>query len=530
MATDTSFLPTTSTTAADNSIIAETLAQTECEGESLTTPTQDRHVDTAANGKQKKRKKQKKRAAANIYPRTDTGNAELIRDLFKNRLRYDHAQGRWNIWNEALHRWHEDTTGEVRAFAIQAARHRFSKSDFDDDSDKRKAETAWAIQSENRTRIDAALEIAKGLFPLADRGDRWDADPWLFGVANGVVNLKTGKLRNERREDYITKHSPVKFDPLATCQRFMRFLDEIFNGDTALVEYMQKAIGYALTGSVREQCLLCLYGLGANGKTTFSEIVRFIFGEYAANLLFSALEMTNRNTNDLVALFGARLVTAAETNEGTRLNEARIKALTGSDPVTARRLYHEAFTFQPTHKLILAFNHKPIIADDSEGMWRRVRLVPFTRQFSGAEQDKNLLDKLKAEAPGILAWAVQGCLRWQTEGLGTPPAVSKATAEYREESDHIGEFIEDRCIIDTDQTATSSELWQAYQNWTEWNEETPLSRRSFGDRLKSRGLSAGRKGHASAWTWRGIGLRATKKVVLHTPAVPISDNSLTEAS
>src|SRR5207249_1070699 len=162
---------------------------------------------------------------------------------------------------------------------------------------------------------------------------------------NGVCDLRNGYLRQERPEERITKHSPVKYEPDASCPRFRQFLSGIFNGEIALVEYTQKMVGYCLTGLVEEQCLFCWYGTGANGKSTLAGILRYIFGDYAVNLPFSALEMKNRNSNDLVALAGARLVTAAETNEGVRLNEARIKMLTGGDPVTARRLYHEAFTF-----------------------------------------------------------------------------------------------------------------------------------------------------------------------------------------
>jgi putative DNA primase/helicase len=310
------------------------------------------------------------------------------------------------------------------------------------------------------------------------------------------------------------------------CPRFEQFVSEVFNGDAGLVDYMQRSIGYCLTGLVREQCVFCWYGSGANGKTTLSTVLRHVFGEHGVNLPFSALEMKNRNSNDLVSLAGARFATAVETNEGVRLNEARIKMLTGGDPITARRLYHEAFTFDPTHKLVLAFNHKPVIADDSEGMWRRVHLIPFTRQFKPEEQDKDLLEKLKAEAPGILAWAVRGCLLWRKDSLGMPPAVAEATAAYRQESDHVGEFMEDCCVEESGATVRSGALWQAYQRWAAENEEVPLTRQTFGERLEKRGLRHDRSGHGGTRTW--VGIRLGGDTVTQGDA--ISDNSLTRES
>jgi len=286
-------------------------------------------------------------------------------------------------------------------------------------------------------------------------------------------------------------------------------------------------VGYCLTGSNREQCFSCWYGTGANGKTTLAGVLRHIFGEYTVNLPFSALEMKNRNSNDLVALAGARLVTAAETNEGVRLNEARIKALTGGDPITARRLYHESFTFEPTHKLVLAFNHKPVIADDSEGMWRRPHLIPFMREFKPEEREKGLDEKLKAESPGILAWAVRGCLEWQKNGLGMPQAVAQATATYREESDHVGEFIEDCCVVEKTATVASGSLWKRYQRWIIENEEVPLSRNVFAARLERRNFLTHRTGHGGTRTWVGLRLgeaASPASADAVTPGDALSDN------
>lgn len=467
---------------------------------------------------------------AQSWPRTDTGNAELIAALYGKRLRYDHAQGRWLIWSERRRRWSEDKTNEVRKFAIAAARHRRRAAARSAEAETGKKAMLWSYGSEHRYRVDAALDLARSLSPISDPGDGWDADPWLFGVANGVLNLKTGRLREERPDDRITKHSPVYFYPTAKCPRFERFLSEIFADDSELVDYIQRMVGYCLTGLVSEQCFFCWYGSGANGKTTLAGVLRYIFGGYAVNLPFSALEMKNRNSNDMVALAGARLATAAETNEGVRLNEARIKMLTGGDPVTGRRLYHENFTFEPTHKLILAFNHKPIIADDSEGMWRRPHLIPFVQEFKDEEKEKDLPETLKAEASGILAWAVRGCLLWQENGMREPPAVVKATANYRAESDHLGEFVEDCCAVESGATVASGVLWQEYQRWTVVNKEVPLSRQTFSQRLEKRGFRCDRCGHGGTRTWVGLRLADTATPsdgVMVSQNDPVSDIFLT---
>jgi putative DNA primase/helicase len=464
----------------------------------------------------------KKKTKPQDHQRTDAGNAEMFAAQYGEVVRYDHRQGRWMIWDTRHRRWVQDTQGKVRILAIKVARLRLGAAANISDESKRKEQVKWALQSEDRHRLDATLELAKSLPPISDDGKGWDANPMLFGVPNGIVDLLTGKLREATQEDRITKLSPVVFDPSAKCPRFEEFLSQIFNGDQELIRFVQKAVGYSLTGDVSEQCVFCCYGSGANGKSTLFGVLHHIsgLGTYAANLPFSALELQTRNGNDLVMLVGARFVTAAETNEGARLNEQRIKMLTGGDAITARALYKNSFTFLPTHKLWLAFNHKPIIADDSEGMWRRVRLIPFPRQFKPEEQDKNLMDALKAEAPGILAWAVRGCLLWRKGGLGLPLAVADATAAYQSESDNLGQFLEECCALDPSASVSVAELNRAYQQWTIENEERPLPNRAFSERMQKRGLRKGRKGHQGTHVWEGLHLVAD----MLTSADSVSDN------
>ncbi len=437
-------------------------------------------------------------------PRTDAGNAEFFAALNKDNLRFDHLRKRWLIWQE--HWWQEDADGEVVRLAKQAARYRLQCATAIPSDDERQKQVQWAVNSESRNRLEATLVLAQAERPLADPGINWDADAWLLGVKNGVVNLRTGKLRAGRTSDRITLHADFAFNPLAQCDRWQQFLSEIFLGNSELIDFVQRAVGSSLTGDTREQCAFLCWGKGANGKSTFLEVLRRVLGSYAHNLPFSAFELKARASvpNDIAAIVGRRFLTAVETNESVHLNEARLKALTGEDSITARFLYKEFFTFRPTGKVWLAFNHKPLVADDSPGFWRRIRLIPFLASFEGSE-DKQLASKLSDEAEGILAWAVRGCLAWQEQGLGTPLTVREATAAYREESDPLRDFIADCCVLHMDARIEAGPLWSCYRDWTKENAvPRPLSRQQFSDRLEGLGLKKVRMGHDRTWTWLGI--------------------------
>jgi putative DNA primase/helicase len=399
------------------------------------------------------------------FPRTDSGNAEVFASLYGHRLRYDHRRNRWLLWD--AHWWKQDVDEEVLRLAKQATRLRYGTApDLFDDPDELKAEAKWAISSESRMRLEAALALAQAEPPIADSGEGWDADPWLLGVANGVVNLRTGALREGRADDRITMHSAVPYDSEARCPRWLAFLREVFGDDDELVDFIWRACAYSLTGLTNEECHFFCWGSGCNGKGTFQRVQRDVMGDYAANTPFSTLEMSSRNSipNDLAALYGKRLVTASELNEAVRLNEARMKMLAGQDPVTARFLHGEFFTFVPNAKFWLAVNHKPMVNDDSTGFWRKIRLIPFTQCFEG-RADRNLKDALRPEYPGILTWMVDGCLEWQRRGLEPPQSVRAATDQYRAESDPIADFLRDRCATGPELIARAGELYLAYQSW-----------------------------------------------------------------
>jgi putative DNA primase/helicase len=454
-----------------------------------------------------------------LYPQTDAGNADLFADLNALVLRYDHRRKKWLHWNG--HRWIVDADRYVFRRAKSAARQRLkTAASIENDGDRRK-ECAWAFVSEQTHAIKACLEQAIANEKLSDTGDGWDSEPFALGVKNGVVDLRTGKLRSGTPTDRITMSCPVVYDSSATCPRWEQFLCEIFNNDAQLISYIQRAVGYSLTADVSEQCIFLAHGEGANGKSTFLKTISRVLGDHSCNLAFSAFEIKGRSSipNDIAVVAGKRLVTSVETNEATRLNEGRIKALTGGDPVTARFLYGEFFTFQPVAKFWLAFNHKPRVVDDSHGFWRRIHLIPFVHIFSGAQKDKHLDQKLFAEAPGVLNWAVRGCLDWQRDGLVVPLVVEAATNEYREESNSVAAFLDDQCCIEPGSWASSGELFAAYCKWTEeQDEEYPLDRRAFGIRIsKVEGVLSKKLGKERTRGWSGIKLKGMEVAALLCP-------------
>ncbi len=402
-----------------------------------------------------------------IWQRTDTGNANMMAHLFGDVLRYDHRRRRWLKWNQ--HHWQPDQDGEVTRIAQETAGIRYKRAANMTDMDERRNQANWAISSESRMRLNATMALAQDTRPIADSGENWDQDTCLLGVTNGVLDLKTGALRRGSPEDRITMTAGVDFDPTAECPRFLQFMAEVFD-DPGLVDWLWRALGYSITGDTSEQCVFMGYGKGQNGKGKLRDAIHAAIGDYAYTAPFSTFELYQRASipNDLAALEFRRFVDSSETNDNTRLNEARIKALSGSDPMTARYLHQEYFTFAPHLKMWLFVNHKPRVVDDSFGFWRRVRLIPFMKQFIGEDEDKHLGEKLRAEAQGILAWLVRGCLEWQKRGLDPiPECVKIATEEYQKESDELSGFLTEMCVEHPDATVKASRLYEAYRQWAE---------------------------------------------------------------
>jgi putative DNA primase/helicase len=298
----------------------------------------------------------------------------------------------------------------------------------------------WALTSESGPRIREMLFHAQSERGIPITHHDLDRDPWVLNVGNGTLDLRTGTLRPHQRDDLLMKQAPVRYDPQATCPQWMQFLYEVMNKDMELVSYLQRAVGYSLTGAVNEDALFFLYGTGANGKTTFLNTVLELMGNYGTQVMSELLMMRHheQHPTERADLFGRRFVSTAEVDAGRRLSEALVKILTGREKIKARRMREDLWEFLPTHKIWLAANHKPVIRGTDTAIWRRPRLIPFVVTFDGDKKDTTLPDKLKRELPGILRWALEGCLAWKQGGLQEPPGVIAATEAYRQEMDVSG--------------------------------------------------------------------------------------------
>jgi putative DNA primase/helicase len=425
-----------------------------------------------------------------VFAETDSGQAELFAHLYGDRVRYDWLRTRWLVWDK--HRWVPDADGELYRLAIDTARHR-AKAAADMDGEASKRAFAYAKSSESAGKIKSMLDIAKALPPVNDTGLGWDANPLLVGCTNGVVNLTTGELRPGRREDRVTMTTGVAYDPDAQCPTWLRFIESVFDGEE-MRAFIQRVAGYVLTGVTREQVWFLCHGSGSNGKSTFIDTLSRALGEYGgdtpADTLCSKGSFGGGAASpDVAALVNRRLVTCNETEELGRLNAGKVKHLTGGSPVTARPLYGHPFTYLPTAKIVLTTNHLPKVDDESEGFWRRVRLIPFTRHFSIEDRDDQLGEKLLRELPGVLAWAVRGAVEWHRVGLSAPADVFLATLAYREASDPLAEFIAECCDVGDNYRGTRKELYGLYKQWAEgqgYREKDVWGVRYFGERVGAR--------------------------------------------
>jgi putative DNA primase/helicase len=436
--------------------------------------------------------------------RTDLGNAERLVARHGEDLRFCYPWGKWLVWDGR--RWHLDASGEVVRRATETVGSIYGEA-AQANGEQRTALARWGLRSEARARIRDMIHLARSREGIHLSPDELDADPWLLTVYNGTLNLRTGELLPHDRAHLITRLAPVTFDPQAQAPTWTAFLERIMAGNGALIAFLQRVVGYSLAGDNSEQVLFILHGRGANGKSTFLEALGHLLGDYAQKTPAETLvrQRSSRVPNDLARLSGARLVSTVEVEEGQRLAESLVKQLTGGDRIAARFLYGEYFEFLPRFKLFLATNHKPQIRGTDPAIWRRIRLVPFDVSIPEAEQDRKLGHKLRAELPGILAWALEGCLTWRCHGLGTPPEVRQATEGYRGEMDPLAGFFEECCVERPAAQTTVKALYEAYTRWCEANGERPLSKRALGSRLRERGCEQ-RKGAKGARYWQGIGL------------------------
>jgi putative DNA primase/helicase len=435
--------------------------------------------------------------AQGSFVQNDIGNALALVEKYGRALRYALGLG-WHVWdgkryaidheNVKAQRLAHDISSDLIEAALQES-----------DKDKRAKKIKWAISSGNSSRISGMLTQAKSYLDLTS--DDFDRDPMLLNCQNGTVDLRTGELRPHRQEDLLTKICGTDYDPRATCPRFERFMLEIFDEDREMVSFVQRSTGYSLTGMTNEQVVYIMHGGGSNGKSVLLETIHAIISDYFKSSPAEAWIAKERSgpTNDMAALAGARFASVVETEHGKHLAESMVKQVTGGDAVTARFMYKENFTFIPKFKLWLATNHKPKIRGSEFAIWRRIILLPFVVTFNDKdklipgqkEKDPGLKDKLIEEYPGILAWMVRGCLEWQKVGLRPPETVLHATESYQDSQDNVSAFIRDNCWLQRSLQCPVGQLYAAYENWCEENDEEALSSRAFGKNLDDRGLPPG---------------------------------------
>ena len=429
------------------------------------------------------------------HAETELGNARRLVDLMDSGARYEPASRDWFIWDGR--RWARDDEGQVARLAKRVVDGLLSAAKLINDPDTSKRRIAFAHKSQSAARIAGMTELAKTEPGVPIKFDAFDRQPDLLNVANGMIDLRSGELLPHDRGAFATHVLDVEFDPSATCPVFERFVADVLAHDAELIEYVQRAIGYAATGETREQCFFVLHGEGANGKSTFLNAIRSVLGSYAKHTATDTLIVkAGGASNDLARLAGTRFVTASEANADQRLADALLKQVTGDEPIVARFLFKEFISFRPTFKLFLATNQLPQVNGSDPAMWRRIRTIPFTRVFTPEQQDRGLAEKLAEERAGILAWIVRGGVSWYRDGLPTPAAVQQANADYRAEMDSVGQFIEERCDIAVDASVSASTLYASYRFHSNDNGRSPVNPTAFGRTLTTRGFPADKRSGA----------------------------------
>jgi putative DNA primase/helicase len=442
---------------------------------------------------------------------TDVGNSLRFTGDHGGHLIYVQGPG-WHVWDGK--RWKADNEGApIRAAKETAYRIRREAAEIEDEDIARKV-FLWALTSESAGRIKAMVDLAR-------RGERntpglltdirlLDAQPNLLTCANGTINLKTGELRGHEPDDYITRLVNVRYDANASAPRWQKFLREVFDGDEEMAAYVQRAIGYSLSGENTEQVMFVAHGAGANGKSVFMETLAEAAGEWAVNAATETFASSMRSSgipNDLARMRGARLVRASEIEDGALLARQIIKRVTGGDAVAARFLFKEWFEYYPAFKVWLVTNHLPSIPVGDYATWRRIRLIPFGHTFVPDEQDKKLRAKLRKELPGILAWMVEGARLWYRSGLGDAPLAARLARDaYRASQDTVGRFCEDELVDDAAGMVAKVALYAEYKDWCRSEGLHPIGRNALYKAMRERSYHESKVGPGTR-VYHGLRLR-----------------------
>lgn len=433
------------------------------------------------------------------YDMTDTGNAQRMHDKYADIIRYSYNRKRWYYWDGKS--WRIDDNGEIKKLADvicdDLKREAFMEQDEKTQADMLK----WAHKTASSRGKEAMIKECQHLEGIPASPDSFDAYVEYLNCQNGIVNLRNGDLMPHDGQLMLSKICNTDYDPSgAQPELWLSFLDDVTGGDKKLQEYIQRSVGYALTGSTKEQCAYFLYGMGNNGKSTFLDTISDMLGGYASNAQPETIMMRKWGDSgalsDIARLKSARFVSCEEPTEGVRLNEGLLKQLTGGSKVTCRFLYGDEFEYTPEFKIWTATNHKPVVRGTDLGIWRRIKLIPFEVNIPKEKVDKNLKYKLRKEFPQILAWAVQGAIKWRQYGLDEPESVRVATKEYKKEMDLIAGFVDQCIIIDYDscEKVMASDLYSIYRIWARENNEYEMSSKKFFSEVTQKLPEKGRSG------------------------------------
>lgn len=447
--------------------------------------------------------------AVEITLQRDYGHATVLAPMFMDRYRWAVHRGAWMYYDGAV--WRPTTEEAVAKHAADVLREYYAAQLASTGDKQTVLDLTRKIQEVcTYARISGALNFLRGWDGIMTLAEEWDADPWLLNLTNGTLDLRTGELRAHNPNDLITKLAPVEYDPNAKGERWREHVERFLPNPNVRLQ-VQRDLGLALPGVTLEESLPIWYGSGANGKTTTARVLLKVLGDYAdraaPNLLLQS--KFEHHPTEIADLAGTRLVFSIEVDEGRRLAEALVKELTGGDELKARYMRQDFFRFSPTHSIFLIVNHKPVITGSDDGIWRRIRLIPWDYQIPEHERrpQDDVVAELTADGPAILNWLLDGLQDWQQDRHWVAPEVRAASDAYRAEMDVLGEFIRERCILGPRFAMPKGELYAAYTTWCEENHERPLSRKEFTNRLRDRGIGESREGHARTRVYLGIGLR-----------------------
>ena len=446
-------------------------------------------------------------ASPPINPLTDIGNCRRFAALHGDRLRYVHPWGKWFCWDGT--RWQLERQGESMSAAKETAISIIQEAAKETDGVTRSKILDHAKTAQSSSRLEAMIKLARDEQPIPALPDSFDPDPYLLNTASGTINLTTGEIRQHQPGDMITKSTGQEYynESGIDAPLWEEFLDTIFAGDSEMIAYVQRLVGSALIGKQQEHILPIFIGCGANGKSVFVNAITYALGDYAGAAAPNLLMSTKQESHPagMADLFGLRFVVMSETGERQQLDEGQVKSLTGGDRIKARRMREDFWEFEPSHTAVMVTNHLPEVRGTDNGIWRRLKAIPFEVTIPAEQQDKKLSEKLQSEAPQILKWMIEGCIAWQREGLQEPSKVIEATKEYRTDSDQVEQWIEEKCLVGGNYSGKASELLESLNEWANASHHPQQNQRWLAKRLVDKKFTKART--RQGVMYHGIGLR-----------------------